>query len=185
VRGTAPLNNHCYNARSFHAQSKRPDLDPLKSLFTHVRSFNLSAKQRPFMIHYHHSIENLSWENLSALFQSVGWGPRTASELLAAFSRSSHVILAYDQNQLVGCGRTVDDGKYYCLIVDVIVAPTHQRRGIGTHIVQYLKQQSKDYLFCTLTAAADKAPFYETLGFRKQQTAYILPPTQKQASDHC
>ncbi|EEF58980.1 GNAT family N-acetyltransferase [Pedosphaera parvula] len=137
------------------------------------------------MIHYQHTTENLSWENLSTLFQSVGWGPRSASELQDAFSKSTHLIFAYDQNQLVGCGRTVDDGKYYCLIVDVIVAPTHQRRGIGTHIIDHLKQQTRDYLFCTLTAAPDKASFYETLGFRKQQTAYIVPRTEKQATDHC
>jgi hypothetical protein len=35
------------------------------------------------MIHYHHTTENISWENLSALFESVGWGPRSASELCA------------------------------------------------------------------------------------------------------
>jgi aralkylamine N-acetyltransferase len=65
------------------------------------------------------------------------------------------------------------------------VAPSHQRRRIGTHIINHLKHQTKDYLFCTLTASPDKAPFYESLGFRKQQTAYILPRTEKQATDHC
>ena len=62
-------------------------------------------------------------------------------ELRHAFQTSTYVRIAYDNEKIVGFGRTVDDGQYYALIVDLLVDPEYQRKGIGSTI---LKELGKD-----------------------------------------
>jgi GNAT superfamily N-acetyltransferase len=78
------------------------------------------------------------------------------------------MVAAYDGGRLVGSGRIVSDGVFHGLIVDVIVLPEYQGKGIGTAIMERLiecsrAQRIRDVeLFC----AKGKAAFYERLGFR-------------------
>ncbi|GBE35555.1 hypothetical protein BMS3Bbin06_02096 [bacterium BMS3Bbin06] len=67
------------------------------------------------------TVEEIDWCEVANLFQLVGWGERNPHELNSAFAKSSYVRFVYDDEKLVGIGRTVDDGKYYALIVDLIV----------------------------------------------------------------
>ena len=85
----------------------------------------------------------------------------------------------------MGFGRTVDDGKYYALLVDVIVHPEHQSKGIGTQIVNELKSRLIGYNFITLTAVPNKEGFYQKIGWEKQKSAYIFPKDDKQRLEHC
>ncbi len=105
-----------------------------------------------------------------ALFESTGWNQEyglTAEELRRAVSRSWLVVSAYDEDRLIGTGRVVSDGVLHGLIVDVIVLPEYQGRGIGTLIMRRLLDCCKAaglrdvQLFC----ARGKAPFYGRLGF--------------------
>jgi GNAT superfamily N-acetyltransferase len=50
------------------------------------------------------------------------------------------VIFVYDGGELVGFGRTMDDGRYYAMLVDVVVKPSHQGRAIGSEIVTWLRE---------------------------------------------
>ncbi len=64
-------------------------------------------------------------------------------------------------------GRTISDGAIHALIVDVIVDPDWQGRGVGREIMTRLIARcdaagiEATQLFC----ASGKAPFYEKLGF--------------------
>lgn len=88
-------------------------------------------------------------------------------ELRDAVRHSWCVVSVYDDGQLVGSGRAVSDGVCHALIVDVIVSPSHQGRGLGTAIMQQLLERCRAsnlrdvQLFC----ASGKAPFYTRLGF--------------------
>ena len=66
-------------------------------------------------------------------------GNRNPEDIKSAFERSSFVRFAYSNNILVGFGRTVDDGKYYALIVDLVIHPDFQNQDIGTNILVFLK----------------------------------------------
>jgi predicted N-acetyltransferase YhbS len=91
----------------------------------------------------------------------------SAEELHNAIRHSWHLVTAYDQNRLVGTGRIISDGVFHALIVDVIVSPEYQARGLGTNIMQRLLERCRGgrirdvKLFC----ARGKAPFYGRLGF--------------------
>lgn len=135
-------------------------------------------------ITYKTSTDRVNWETVASLFEDVEWGKREPAELKKAFTLSSHVRFAYDDEKLVGFGRTVDDGKYYALIVDLVISPIYQGKGIGKKILSELKDSLESYYFTTLTSATGKKGFYLKQGWEQQKTAFIWPRSEKQKHDH-
>jgi GNAT superfamily N-acetyltransferase len=106
----------------------------------------------------------------ATLFATTGWAadrPLAMSELERALAGTWRVVAAYDAGELVGIGRIVSDGVVYALIVDVIVAPSWQRRGIGTEITGRLVAMCEvaSIRYIHLFAAQGKRAFYERQGF--------------------
>src|SRR5262245_40862133 len=128
---------------------------------------------------------SISWRSVASLFQAVGWGERNPDEIRAAFARSTFKAFAFENSELIGFGRTIDDGRFYATVVDVVVAPKHQRKGIGRAIVEDLQSRMNGFLVCTLTASPDVQPFYRKLGWRKLSTGMILPRSEEQARLNC
>jgi len=126
----------------------------------------------------------VDWDHICELFASVNWRTRTAEELKKAFSTGSWKLFVYKDDQLIGFGRTIDDGRYYAMLGDVIVDPNFQGQGLGKEIVNRLNALLQDYHFVTLTAAPGKGDFYTSLGWKKQTTAYIWPQGPKQLRQH-
>jgi aralkylamine N-acetyltransferase len=127
----------------------------------------------------------VSWVQVAALFAAVGWGARDPDEIRAAFGRSTFKAFAYDGGELIGFGRTIDDGRFYATVVDVVVSPAHQRRGVGRAIVEDLQGRMKGFLVVTLTAAPEVQPFYKKLGWRMLSTGMIRPRSKEQARLNC
>jgi GNAT superfamily N-acetyltransferase len=127
----------------------------------------------------------VSWTEAAALFAAVGWGARDPSEIRAAFSRSTFKAFACEGVELLGFGRTIDDGKFYATVVDVVVSPAYQRKGVGRAIVEDLQRRMKGFLVVTLTAAPEVQPFYKKLGWRMLTTGMIRPRSKEQARLNC
>ena len=135
-------------------------------------------------IEYRKSIKDINWQEVSGLFQQVGWGVRAPDDVRRAFETSSHVRFAFCDGSLAGFGRTVDDGKYYALIVDLVISPEYQNMGIGKTILAELTDQLKSYAFTTLTSAVGKEAFYIKQGWENQKTSFIWPRSEKQRDEH-
>jgi predicted GNAT family acetyltransferase len=131
------------------------------------------------------NLEEINWNRLTELFEKVQWGHRPPEIIRSAFEKSSQTVFIYENEKLIAFGRTVDDGKFYALLVDVIVDPAHQRKGIGTIIITNLKEQLAGYLFVTLTAEPSKKEFYEKIGWKKQSSAFIWPRNNHQLTEYC
>ena len=131
-----------------------------------------------------HRTQNVDWHAVAALFVEVNWGQRDAQQIRDAFEKSSHVIFIYEREQLVAFGRTMDDGCYYAMLVDVVVKPSCQGNGFGSQIVDYLREQLVGYKFVTLTAAPGKDDFYLKLGWHRQKSAMIWPMSEAQREAH-
>ena len=114
------------------------------------------------------------WDRVAALFGEVGWTARDPAEVKASFERSTFKAFAFEGDELVGFGRTVDDGRFYAIVVDVVVAPAWQRRGVGTAIVQDLQSRLKGFRMVTLTATPEVQPFYRRLGWRRLITGMLF-----------
>lgn len=131
-------------------------------------------------IRYLNNSDAVDWQVVSNLFIEAGWGARAPEQIKSAFQKSSFVRFAYVDDQLVGVGRTVDDGQYYAWIVDLAILPKFQEKGIGRYILAELEKDLEPYISTMLTAAPGKSGFYEKLGWIKQSAAYIWPRSEEQ-----
>ena len=131
------------------------------------------------------NLNTINWKKVSELFQLVDWGIRNPNEIENSFRKSSFTCFAKVDTEIIGFGRTVDDGKYYALLVDIVIHPEYQSRGIGKTIVNELRKRLEGYNFITLTAAPNKEGFYQKLGWKKQKSAFIFPKDEKQMNEHC
>jgi len=127
----------------------------------------------------------ISWDDVVGLFRAVGWGDRRPEDVATAFARSTFKAFVFEGSELVGFGRTIDDGRFYATVVDVVVAPAHQRQGVGRAIVEDLQSRLHGFLVVTLTAAPPVQPFYRRLGWRPQTTAMLRPRSEEQARLNC
>ncbi len=125
------------------------------------------------------------WQRIANLFDEVDWDKRTSQEVKDSFLTSSHLVVAYASDKIIGFGRTVDDGQFYALIVDVVVAPSYQEKGVGKTIIELLKKKLVGYNFVTLTSAPGKDGFYKKIGWKKQKSAYLWPKDNQQIEEHC
>jgi len=106
-----------------------------------------------------------------ALYKSVGWKAYTdAPEVLRrGFEHSLLVLAAYDSDRLIGILRAAGDGETIVFIQDLLVAPEHQRKGVGTALLQGLFSRFPSVRQIQLTA--DDNPgldaFYRSQGFRR------------------
>lgn len=118
-------------------------------------------------------VENLlNYEDYCTLRQSVGWNNFKKEQVLHVLKNNVYSIVVYEDEKAIGMGRLLGDGMYFT-IVDVVVHPIYQRRGIGHFIIkQILKYVDKHTQVgwkssVQLIAERGKEPFYETLGFQK------------------
>src|SRR5688572_12115809 len=131
-------------------------------------------------------LNTIDWNQISQLIDKVGWTDRDQEEMKNAFSKSSFTVFIFDDNkEVIAMGRTVDDGRYYAILADIIVDPDHQGKQLGDMVVNTLTEQLKDFNFVTLTSSTYKADrFYKRLGFKKQSSAFIWPMSEKQKRQH-
>lgn len=84
-------------------------------------------------------------------------------------------VTARHDNQTIGMGRIVGDGGCFFTIVDIVVDPDHQGRGVGKRIVSELMEHVKTQLpksaWINLFADVPANKLYEKFGF--EETAPI------------
>ena len=107
------------------------------------------------------------------LFETTGWNAKyelSKEELFTALKNSWYTISVLDNNQLVGFGRIICDGVVHALILDVIIHPEKQGKGIGKDVMDKLVSKCKEHKIrdIQLFSAKDKAGFYEKLGFKSR-----------------
>lgn len=74
------------------------------------------------------------------------------------------------KKQLIGFGRIICDGIVHALILDVIIHPDMQGKGIGKEVMDKLVSKCKKHKICDiqLFSAKNKTGFYEKLGFKSR-----------------
>jgi GNAT superfamily N-acetyltransferase len=97
---------------------------------------------------------------------------RTPEQYHLSHERSHAVVFARDEGRYVGNGRILSDGVCNAYLVDIWVARSHRRRGLGGEIVRRLLATVPGQHVALLTD--DRADFYESLGFRIERDALSL-----------
>ena len=105
------------------------------------------------------------------LYASVGWTAYTdSSEVLrAGFEHSMLTLAAYEGGQLIGIVRAVGDGETIVFVQDILVFPAHQRKGIGTALLQAVLDRYRHVRQIELaTDNTEKTiAFYRSMGFQE------------------
>lgn len=108
-------------------------------------------------------------DELLRLYDAVGWTAYTRDprRLERAVRDSQAVVTARDDGALVGLARAVTDGATILYLQDVLVAPTHRRRGIGRALVDALLGRYAEVRQKVLLADDDPAAdgFHRALGY--------------------
>jgi GNAT superfamily N-acetyltransferase len=107
------------------------------------------------------------------LYLTTGWNDAykiTPPEFMEALLNSWYCLSAYDDNRLVGFGRMICDGILHALILDLIVHPDFQGKGLGGEILSRLVEKCRESRIrdIQLFSVKGKAGFYRKLGFRER-----------------
>ena len=105
------------------------------------------------------------------LYRSVGWTAYTDQPevLRKGFENSLLTLAAYEGDQLLGIIRAVGDGYTVVFVQDILVFPEHQRKGVGSALLQAILERYSHVRQIEL--ATDNTPktiaFYKSMGFRE------------------
>jgi len=103
-----------------------------------------------------------------SLRRSVGWRIPAVRDVERAVEATTFSAIATDGATVVGLGRVVGDGAFYNFVVDLIVRPEAQRRGVGRLLLSTLEREAarrSSTGVLQLVADQDVTPFYESLGY--------------------
>jgi GNAT superfamily N-acetyltransferase len=116
-----------------------------------------------------------SAEEHHALVDAVGWSSFTNPEAAAtSLERSLFSVVAELEGACVGMSRVIGDGQQFFYVMDVVVRPEHQGRGIGTglmnEVVAYIQRIAPAKALVGLFTTPNREGFYERFGFRGPET---------------
>ena len=109
------------------------------------------------------------FNEILALYEAVGWTNYTKrpERLRTGYAGSLASWGAFVGEKLVGIVRVVGDGATIVFVQDLIVAPSHQRRGIGAQLMSAVMNRFSDV--CQMELLTDDGSgacvLYERLGF--------------------
>lgn len=110
-------------------------------------------------------------EEYNFLRSSVDWSLMDEETCMKNLSPSVYSIIARDGCETVGMGRIAGHGGVFFLVVDIIVIPDYQNKGIGKLIVKnltdWIKANCARDSRILLVAAEGREGFYEKFGFQK------------------
>lgn len=108
-------------------------------------------------------------DELVELYDAVGWTNYTADpeRLHLAVARSLRVVCARDGQKLVGLARIIGDGLTIVYLQDILVAPSHQRQGLGRALMTEALRPFDDVRQQVLLTDDEprQREFYEAMGF--------------------
>lgn len=119
-------------------------------------------------------LDDVDWEELSALYRAAPLGNKSAGWLREAFANSRLRCFVRDGGRLVGAGRALSDGVDCAYICDIAVMPSHQGGGLGKQLVGTLVERAKGHRKIILYAVPGREPFYRKFGFRRMRTAMAI-----------
>ena len=105
------------------------------------------------------------------LYESVGWTAYTSypEALRKGFENSMLTLAAYEGDKLMGILRAVGDGYTVVFVQNILVFPEHQRKGVGSALLQaVLDRYSHVRQIELATDNTEKTvAFYKSMGFRE------------------
>lgn len=116
----------------------------------------------------------VDWDDLSELYRIAPLGVKPPDRLRTVFSNSMFACFVYVGGRLVGAGRILADGLDCAYLADVAVHPDHQRRGLGSAVINELVRLAGDHTKIIMYANPGTEGVYTRLGFLPMNTAMAI-----------
>ena len=116
--------------------------------------------------------DSITPKEYNDLREKIGWKPHDLKRVEVALKDSKFVKKVVVNNETVGMAKVICDG-IYAFVVDVIIHPHYQNKGIGKKLMQELLREIEESMnegetmSVNLVSMAGKEKFYEKCGFRK------------------
>lgn len=95
-----------------------------------------------------------------------GWAHRLQDrEWFDRLLQGSHAAVATEDGAIVGFARAVSDGLSNGYLSMVVVAPAHQRKGIGSALVRHVMGDDPDITWVLRAGRPGAREFFAKLGF--------------------
>lgn len=102
------------------------------------------------------------------LYKANKWSSAEKPDLLLKGLSNSHsLIIATDNDKLIGLGNAISDGSLVVYYPHLIVHPNYHGKGIGKSIVSTLSKIYGDFHQQMITADDKAISFYEKCGFTR------------------
>jgi len=132
-------------------------------------------------IHFRTSIElmnityslkdSVATQEVVAIYQANQWSAaQKPKELVAALNNSHTLVTARKEQQLIGLGNAISDGHLVVYYPHFLVLPEYQGHGVGKTMMELLQSPYAGFLQQMLTADSHAIPFYERLGFTREES---------------
>lgn len=114
---------------------------------------------------------SLTYQAYVSLRRSVGWNNFAEEQAANSISNSVYTVTVVEDDRTIAMGRLIGDGIYY-LMVDIVVDPAFQGKGIGGRIVDMLlayvdsRTPAGGRASVQLIAERGKEAFYVKKGFK-------------------
>ena len=114
--------------------------------------------------------EEIHFNEIVSVYESVNWTNYTKDidSLLKAFKNSSLVLLAIENDRVIGVLRSISDTVSIHYLQDILVLPEFQKSGVGRSLLKECLEIYKDVrTHMLLTDDEEKQKkFYESLGYK-------------------
>lgn len=103
-----------------------------------------------------------------------GWAtPLNADEHVKLLRAAAHVVLAVEDDQVVGFVNALSDGVLTAYIPLLEVLPAWRGQGIGSELVRRLLEEIGPLYMIDVMCDADVFPFYGQLGFQRSEGGVV------------
>lgn len=110
-----------------------------------------------------------NFDEIKKLYDAVGWTSYTddMDALEKGYKNSLKVLVAYEDDRLLGIIRAVGDGFTVVFIQDILVFPEKQGKGIGKALIKAMLDLYPNVRQIQLTTDVDPKTiaFYKSVGF--------------------
>jgi ribosomal protein S18 acetylase RimI-like enzyme len=118
------------------------------------------------MINYTNNKEIIQDIDVSGFF--VGWpSPPDKATFRKLLKNSQFIQLAIIENKLIGFVNAISDLTLTAYIPLLEVLPEYKGQGIGTKLIENIKEDLKDFYMIDICCDEDVIPFYKKLDFKQ------------------
>ena len=130
------------------------------------------------MIQYFTDVSKLHPRQLEGGFFEGWTNPPDTDRHLQILRGSGVVVLALDDDLVVGFATAITDGILSAFIPLLEVLPAYRGRGIGTELMHRMLEALAGYADIDLSCDPDLEPFYARFGMQPGLSMYIRRPAR-------